>query len=89
MAAAHRTGGELDFVLDSLRAQRPGLIVERLTVTHSGDDDNVYFIGDEGKFDLVQIDTTDGGGTPFSIEGDGGERFDTSDSAFAVAAIAA
>jgi len=33
------------------------LIVERLSVTHPGDDDNVYFLGDERGPGRVQIDT--------------------------------
>ncbi len=55
----------------------PGLVVERLQVTHAADDDNVYFLGDEDDADRVQIDTGADGRPPFLIEAEG--RFETPD----------
>ena len=49
----------------------PGLIVERLQVTHPADDDNVYFIGDEHGLDRIQLDTHEDGQPPFYIENGG------------------
>jgi hypothetical protein len=69
--AADRTGGPLDELLDQLRAQTPGLIVERLRVTHAADDDNVYFIGDGGGLDRVQLYTAPDGQPTFYIESGG------------------
>ena len=71
------TGGPIDEVFVRLRVTVPGLVVERLQVTHPGDDDNVYFLGDERGLDRVQIDTGSGGQPPFLIEA--AERFETSD----------
>src|SRR5262252_1655303 len=80
--ASDRTGGPVDQVFDQLRQRAPGLIVERLQVTHLGDDDNVYFIGDEHGRDRIQIDTAADGQPPFLIENGG--RSQTSDTAEAV-----
>jgi hypothetical protein len=68
--AADRTGGPLDEILDELRRNVPGLVVERLQVTHPADDDNVYLIGDDKALDRVQIDTAPNGQPPFFIEAD-------------------
>jgi hypothetical protein len=83
--AAERTGGPLDELLDQLRGRIPGLIVERLAVTHRADDDNVYFIGDEQQRDRIQLDTAPDGQPPFYIE-DGG-RHQTPEVAEAVSII--
>jgi hypothetical protein len=80
-----RTGGPIDDVFDQLREQIPGLIVERLEVTHPADDNNVYFIGDQHQPDLIQVDTYPHGGPPFLIENGG--RHDTTDTTQAVAII--
>jgi hypothetical protein len=70
--ADDRTGGELDEVLDEVRRLVPNLIVERITVVHPGnDDDNVYFLGEDSDFDLVQVDTHPDGRSPFIVDGDG------------------
>jgi hypothetical protein len=88
--ASDRTGGPLDAVLDLAREHHRGLVVERLTVLHPGDDDNVYFLGDDDHLDVVQIDTTEGGGPPFLMEGLGnGRRYVTSDPASAATMITA
>jgi hypothetical protein len=79
------TGGPVDEILARVRATVPGLTVERLQVTHSGDDDNVYFLGDEHDVDCVQIDTGADGRPPFLIEA--GERFETSDVAEAASVV--
>lgn len=69
--ASDRTGGPLDELLDQLRSRIPGLIVERLQVTHRADDDNVYFIGDEYGLDRIQLDTFPDGQPSFYIENGG------------------
>jgi hypothetical protein len=86
-SATDRTGGHVDQVLDQLRQLVPGVIVERLQVTHPADDDNVYFVGDEYGRDRIQIETAPGGQPPFVIE-DGG-RSQISDTAEAVMLIRA
>ncbi|MGW4139881.1 hypothetical protein ACWELV_24225 [Streptomyces mirabilis] len=48
----------------------PGLVIERLTVTHASDDDSVYFLGDESALDRVQLGTGPGGQPPFLVEAD-------------------
>ena len=75
-AASDRTGGPVDDVFDRLRAQVPGLVIERLQVKYPADDDNVYFIGCGHDLDLIQLDTADGGQPPFLIE-NGGRRHTT------------
>src|SRR5258708_31631538 len=75
--AAQRTDGPLDDVLDEVRRRVPGLVVERLLVSHRADDDNVYFIGDQRGRGRVQVDTRPGGQPPFLIED--GRRTETSD----------
>jgi hypothetical protein len=82
---ADRTGGPVDEVFDRLRRHVPGLIVERLEVSHPGDDDNVYFIGDEHGLDRIQLDTAPGGQPLFCIENGG--RHQTSQAAEAAAII--
>ncbi|MEV0095090.1 hypothetical protein [Streptomyces sp. NPDC050738] len=52
-----------------MRHEVPGLVIERLVVTHAGDD-NVYFLGAEPVLDRVQLDTAPGGQPPFLVEGD-------------------
>lgn len=71
---ADRTGGQIDDVFNPLRGHLPGLIVQRLEVTYRADDDNVYFIGDQHQFDLIQVDTRPDGQPPFLIEKEGGTR---------------
>jgi hypothetical protein len=82
---SERTGGPIDDVFDQLHELVPGLVIERLEVTHPGDDDNVYFIGDQHQHDLIQVDTYPTGHPPFLIENGG--RHDTTDTAQAVAII--
>jgi hypothetical protein len=82
---ADRTGGPLDELLDQLRLRIPGLIVKRLQVTYRGDDDNVYFIGDEHGPGRIQLDTAPDGQPPFLIE-DGG-RHETTDIAESIGII--
>src|SRR5215472_1100931 len=83
--AGDRTGGPVDQVFDKLRQKVPGLIVERLQVTHPADDDNVYFVGDEQGRDRIQIETAPDGQPPFLIENGG--RSQTSDTGEAVSLI--
>ncbi len=70
-----------------MRRAIPGLIVERLSVTHPSDDDNVYFLGDGRDLGRIQVDTFPGGQPPFVIEAD--DRVETSDVAEAIALICA
>lgn len=85
--SGQRTGGELDKVFDTVRSQVPDVVIERLIVTHTADDDNVYFIGDASGLDLVQIASAQGGSPPFLIEGIA--RFETLDAAAASSAVVA
>lgn len=80
-----KVGGSLDEVVAGVRRVVPGLIVERLSVTHLGDDDNVYFLGDERGHDRVQVDTFPTGEPPFLIEAD--RRVETSDTEEAIGVI--
>jgi hypothetical protein len=64
----------------------PDLVVERLEVTHPGDDDNVYFLGKGTRYDLVQVDTRESGQPPFLIETDD-EAHNTSGHAHATALV--
>jgi hypothetical protein len=68
---ADRTGGPADDLFDALRLRIPGLLIERLQVAHAADDDNVYFIGDGGGFDRVQLYTAPHGQPTFYIESGG------------------
>ncbi|WP_055588354.1 hypothetical protein [Peterkaempfera griseoplana] len=81
------TGGPVDQVFSQVRRAVPGLVIERLAVTHAGDDDNVYFLGDEGIRDRVQLDTGPAGQPPFLVEAD--SRMVTSEVAEAVATVVA
>lgn len=72
-----RAGGSIDDVFAALRRDVPELLIERLSATHPGDDDNVYFLGTRAHPDLVQIDTAPNGWPPFVVEA--AERLDTSD----------
>lgn len=63
----------------------PGLVIERVEITHPNDDDNVYFLGDERGFGRVQVDTWPDGRPPFLIEATA--RVETSDVAQAAAIV--
>ncbi|MFB7911595.1 hypothetical protein ACFC1T_34700 [Kitasatospora sp. NPDC056076] len=82
---ADRSGGPLDAVLGGARRLLPGLTVERLQVTHPGDDDNVYFLSIDSS--CVQVDSGPHGRAPFIVEGV--TRTETSDPAEAFAAVCA
>ena|SRR5215472_12654028 len=84
---ADRTGGLIDEVFSELRELVPGVIIERLEVTHPADDDNVYFIGDQHQFDRVQVDTYRDGQPSFLIENENGLRYETTDPTEAVSLI--
>lgn len=79
------TGGPVDDVFAQLRAGVPGLVIERIEVTHAGDDDNLFFVGDERGFERVHVEVRPGGQPPFLIED--AERLETSDVALAVATV--
>ncbi|MGC0423511.1 hypothetical protein [Embleya sp. AB8] len=80
---ADRSGGPLDDVLGGARRLLRGLTVERLRVTHPGDDDNVYFLSVGSA--RVQVDSGPHGQAPFIVEGL--IRTDTPDPAEALAAV--
>ena len=84
---ADRTGGPIDEVFSQLRELVPGVIIERLEVTHPAEDDNVYFIDDQHEFDRVQVDTNPDGQPPFLIENENGLRHETTDTTEAVTLI--
>jgi hypothetical protein len=79
------TGGPVDQVFTRLRTEFPHLVVERVDVTHPGDDDNLFFVGDDRGFEHLHVETYPGGQPPFLIAED--EQFHTSDVAEAVAAV--
>ncbi|MFJ8208989.1 hypothetical protein [Streptomyces sp. NPDC096033] len=64
------------------------MIIERLAVTRTSDDDNVFFLGVGAVLDRVQFDTGPGGQPPFLVETDSC-RVVTADVAEAVAAVSA
>src|SRR5690242_5330853 len=80
-------------VFSLVRESDAGVNVERLTVSHPGDDDNVWWLwtGPEQRpagQRSVQIDTGPGGAPPFLVEGDDpDQRLETSDAAVAADAI--
>jgi hypothetical protein len=53
----------------SYAARLPTIRIERLKVKHPADDDNVWFIKTDGRFE-VQLDSDPDGKPPFLIEGD-------------------
>ncbi|WP_146259318.1 hypothetical protein [Streptomyces tateyamensis] len=63
------TGGPVDEILAALRDAFPGLRIERLSVTRSGDDDNVWFISRKDGLE-VQLDSASNGEPPFLLESD-------------------
>lgn len=73
------TGGPLDEVFTALRRAFPDIHVERLTVTHAADDDNVWFITRAGGGQELQVDSMPHGAPPFLLESDTGR--DRADSA--------
>jgi hypothetical protein len=86
----HLTGGPIDAVFAALRTARPDSHVERLTVTHPADDDNLWYISVPGVPDDVQIECHPEGRPPFLIEGNGADQVvSTSDADQAAATILA
>lgn len=84
-ASGDLTGGPVDQVFAQVRRAVPGLVIERLAITHAGDDDNVYYLGDGSVRDRVQLDTGPDGRPPFLVEAD--HRVEALDVAEAVAAV--
>lgn len=59
----------MDEIFTSLRAAFPDLRIERLSVTRSEDDDNVWFISREDGLEM-QLDSAPNGEPPFLLESD-------------------
>jgi hypothetical protein len=83
---SHKVGGPIDVIIERLRAIFPALLVERLIVSHPGDDDNVWFITNGQTGVDVQVDTMTSGNPPFIMESDF-ERARTLDPDEAVAVL--
>jgi hypothetical protein len=74
------TGGPVDEVFAALRRSFADLKIERLTVAHPADDDNVWFIT-RGTVEL-QIDSMPDGAPPFLLESESErERAEDADAA--------
>jgi hypothetical protein len=65
---SHLAGGPVDGVFIAIIARFPSVRIERLAVTHPGDDDNVYWIRTDSV--EVQVDTCPGGRPPYFVEDD-------------------
>lgn len=94
--ATDRTGGPIDEVFDGLRAEFPGLVIERLVMPYPADDSNVYWLtigpqppGPRSR-ETVQVDTGEDGSIPFFLEGerDSGELVETDDPKSALSLLA-
>jgi hypothetical protein len=64
------TGGPVDELLMALRNSFDGLKVERLSVAHLADDNNVWFITETTRNIDVQLDSMPDGRPPFLLESD-------------------
>jgi hypothetical protein len=64
------TGGPVDQISMSLRSSYPDVQVERLSVTHAGDDDNVWYISRPTCNVELQLDSMPNGLPPFLLESD-------------------
>lgn len=64
------TGGPIDDVFAALRARFGDLWVERLRVTHAGDDDNLWYLGRHGSDGNVQIECGPSWRPPYTLESD-------------------
>jgi hypothetical protein len=58
----------IDDLIDLVRSGMPSVEVEQLRVSHTADDDNVWFFRLPGDPDDVQIDTHPDGRPPFLVE---------------------
>ncbi len=72
-------------LLAAISRSRPDVRIERLTVTHPADDDNVWFIRDGRR--EVQLDCHPGGSGPFLVEGDEEAPVQVADVEEALAAV--
>ena len=69
-----RVTAPIEAVLGAVCARVPGVRVDRLTVTHPVDDDNLWFIRRSLAGPAVQIESRPEGQPPFLIESDGHDR---------------
>lgn len=65
---ADLTGGPVDEIFADLRRSFDDIHIERLTVTHPADDDNVWYITRVGRRGELQLDSAPGGAPPFLLE---------------------
>jgi hypothetical protein len=66
---------DIEHIIERLKAELPGVQVTQLHVTHSADDDGLWFIKIPGRHGKVQIESPYGT-CPFLIESDfSDERF--------------
>jgi hypothetical protein len=64
------TGGPVDQLFIALRNSFDGLKIERLSVPHAADDNNVWFITETSRNIDVQLDSMPDGALPFLLESD-------------------
>ena len=66
---------DIDYIIERLKTEVPGVQVTQLPVTHAGaDDDGLWFIRVPGRAEEVQLESSYGS-CPFLIESDfGAER---------------
>jgi hypothetical protein len=67
---ADLTGGPIDEVFAALRRSFSDIRIERLSVTHPTDDNNVWFITRASVGTELQIDSMPNGAPPFLLESD-------------------
>jgi hypothetical protein len=66
---------DIDKIIEKLQAEIPGVRIAQLQVTHTGDDDGLWFITIPGRTETVQVESPNGR-CPFLIESDfSTERF--------------
>jgi hypothetical protein len=63
------TGGAVDQLLPALARAIPGVSIERLQVTHAGDDDHLWYVWSMRPAEPIQIEVGPSGDAPFLIEG--------------------
>ncbi|OLF18918.1 hypothetical protein BU204_03400 [Actinophytocola xanthii] len=67
----YSTDGPVNAVFAALQTSRPEIQIERLTVTHPADSDDLWFISVPDRPEDVQLECYPHGQPPFLVEGDG------------------